>query len=324
MSSPKPLRPNNNNTRKVANRRQNKTVRNNILRKNAEALKLIQKIYNNLYNFKEINLHPNVKKRCGDCRDCIPYEPFLNGLHRSFYYIYHRWKRTPSPIENGPVHLTLTQLDKLRNIVLQVIQAAHEYFPNISDQERFIKISKALFDEEDINKFDNELKNYEEANPDKILRKGTKYAECAFPATSGLARLIPYLKYTNRQLKYIADYSDYQAIAPVAGMVIEHSLNFMNSNNPVAILTSTDDLKYYQENPTYDFKNFIVVKNEFFPPNIRPNSSEQPIIIFLRADRLLVTSFIIDAIQNRGIISIDKELAKLIGYRRGILNRLRH
>ena len=288
MRFPNPFR--RKNTRKANNRpKRNTTVRNNILRKNTEAHKLIE-------NARSIlNIYKNFRPQTCDIRspNKLPDEPFMSALNRSFVFLYQKMKRLP--ITNGPNRLTPAQKNELRETVRQALNTIPE------GNDKFEYLSRALFNI-DLDSFDTELKAYEDFSEDKIIKKGTRNAICAFSVSSYLRRLVPLLLYTDRQQQYLADYSEYMCRSPPTGDVVKS----LNSDACVLVSRSVKELTNFQNELGIEFKSFIIVKPQYFIPE-SPSG-----IIFLRADRLLATSFIIDALSNRGIVSIDKVLRKLL------------
>ena len=288
MRFPNPFR--RKNTRKANNRpKRNTTVRNNILRKNTEAHELIE-------NARSIlNIYTNFRPQTCDIRspNKLPDEPFMSALNRSFVFLYQKMKRLP--ITNGPNRLTPAQKNELRETVRQALNTIPE------GNDKFEYLSRALFNI-DLDSFDTELKAYEDFSEDKIIKKGTRNAICAFSVSSYLRRLVPLLLYTDRQQQYLADYSEYMCRSPPTGDVVKS----LNSDACVLVSRSVKELTNFQNELGIEFKSFIIVKPQYFIPE-SPSG-----IIFLRADRLLATSFIIDALSNRGIVSIDKVLRKLL------------
>lgn len=288
MRFPNPFR--RKNTRKANNRpKRNTTIRNNILRKNTEAHKLIE-------NARSIlNVYTNFRAQTCDIRspNKLPDEPFTSALNRSFVFLYQKMKRLP--ITNGPNRLTPAQKNELRETVREALNNIPE------ENDKFEYLSNTLFNT-DLEQFDTELKAYEDFSEDKIIKKGTRNAVCAFSVSSYLRRLVPLLLYTDRQQQYLADYSEYMCRSPPTGDVVKS----LNSDACVLVSRSVKELTNFQNELGVEFKSFIIVKPKYFIPE-SPSG-----ILFLRADRLLATSFIIDALSNRGIVSIDKVLGKLL------------
>lgn len=278
------------NTRRANNRpKRNTTVRNNILRKNTEAHELIE-------NTRSIlNVYTNFRPQTCDIRspNKLPDEPFMSALNRSFVFLYQKMKGLP--ITNGSNRLTSAQKTELR----ETVREASKTIPEGDD--KFEYLANRLFNTK-LDDFDAELKAYEDFSEDKIIKKGTRNAVCAFSVSSYLRRLVPLLLYTDRQQQYLADYSEYMCRSPPTGDIVRS----LNSDQCVLVAQSQKVLTNFQRELDVEFKSFIIVKPKYFIPE-SPSG-----ILFLRADRLLATSFIIDALSNNGIVSIDKVLRKLL------------
>lgn len=277
------------NSRKNSRRNVGKNSRNQIYKNYTNALELIENTHKILNTFS--NIRPSTCNISSPNK--LPDEPFMSALNRSFVFLYQKMKRLP--ITNGPNRLTPSQKNELRETVREALNA----IPEAND--KFEYLSRTLFNT-DLDSFDTELKTYEDFSEDKIIKKGTRNAICAFSVSSYLRRLVPLLLYTDRQQQYLADYSEYMCRSPPTGDVVRS----LNSDACVLVARSVKELTNFQNELGIEFKSFIIVKPQYFIPE-SPSG-----IIFLRADRLLATSFIIDALSNRGIVSIDKVLRKLL------------
>jgi hypothetical protein len=198
-------------------------------------------------------------------------ESFMQAYNRSLVFLYYKMKQIPIPEKKY-------QLES--NEKKELLNAIHS-FKEKGDHE---KMSLELFHTSK-DDFDKELIRYEKDVG--ILNYNTDYARRTYEVGRSFSGLMSLLGKSERQLQYIADYSD-------------HICNEKDINKYcISIVNNIDSYDALPDEGKT--KEYILVKKEFFP-----ESSTLPILINYK--RLPLISFLLDAFFNDGVIKITPEL----------------
>ena len=287
---------NNHNNRK-GNRNKNRNTRRITIGPNArvaknfaESLKIINQTKNELNTFTNF---VNYSKRTCDIQspNRLPDESFIDGLNRSFAFLYQKMKGLP--ISKKLRYISREQKEELRS----AIRSALDEIPD--DSERFSNLAQRVF-HTSIEKLDTELKLFENYSLDRIIDKGTTRAMCSMSVSSYLHRLVPLVLHTDREQQYLSDYSDYVC----SSFPSNKPLKSLDEEGCIAIARSKEDLSVMESELGNKFGAYIVVQPQFFVPDSKSG------VIFIKANRLLATSFIIDALTEKGIVATN--LQKLL------------
>jgi hypothetical protein len=264
--------------------------RNNITKNFENSLNILKRTK---YEINTFTNFVNYSKRTCDLKspNRLPDETFMEGLKRSISFLYQKMKGLP--ISKKMRHISPEQKEELRKSIRDILAN----IPEKSD--RFSILAQRLF-HTDIRKLDAELKAFEDYSLDKIIDKGTTRAKCSLSVSSYLHRLVPLILHTDKEQQYLADYSDYVC----SSFPTPEPLKSLDEEKCVAVARSKKELSSLENELGTKFGAFIVVKPQFFVPDSTSG------VIFLKANRLLAISFIIDALANKGIITTN--LQKLL------------
>jgi len=218
-------------------------------------------------------------------RPFIRDENFMEAYNRSLVFLYYKMKQQPIPA---------------RKFLLAQEETNELKFAVQGFEGDFEAMAQTLF-HEDIATLNNELADYEQHIPDRILNKGTNYQRCAFDISRSLPRLISLILKSDGMLKYIADYSDNVCNPTMNPMQPVTSLQ--SKTACVTVATSIEQLENFPEEGRSG--SYIIVDPKYFP-----DSSTVP--INLKVNRLLSISFIIDAFKNGGVKAIEPTLLSII------------
>jgi len=198
-------------------------------------------------------------------------ESFMQAYNRSLVFLYYKMKQIPIPEKKY-------QLES--NEKKELLNAIHSFKEKGNHEKMSLELFHTTKDD-----FDKELIRYEKDVG--ILNYNTKYARRTYEVGRSFSGLMSLLGKSERQLQYIADYSD-------------HICNEKDINKYCISIVNNID--------TYDAlpdegktKEYILVKKEFFP-----ESSTVPILINYK--RLPLISFLLDAFLNDGVLKITPEL----------------
>jgi len=198
-------------------------------------------------------------------------ESFMQAYNRSLVFLYYKMKQIPIPEKKY-------QLES--NEKKELLNAIHSF----KEKGNHEKMSLELFHTSKDN-FDKELILYEKGVG--ILNYNTDYARRTYEVGRSFSGLMSLLGKSERQLQYIADYSD-------------HICNEKDINK--YCISIVNNIESYDALPDEGkTKEYILVKKEFFP-----ESSTVPILINYK--RLPLISFLLDAFLNDGVLKITPEL----------------
>lgn len=261
-----------------------------IVKNFTESLKILNQTKHELNTFTNF---VDYSKRTCDIKspNRLPDESFIDGLNRSFAFLYQKMKGLP--ISKKLRYISREQKDELRSILRNTLDEIPD------DDEQFSNLAQRVF-HTSIEKLDTELKLFENYSLDRIIDKGTTHAKCSMSVSSYLHRLVPLILYTDREQQYLADYSDYVC----SSFPSQTPLKSFDEEGCIAIAHSKKDLSVMEDELGIKFGAYMVVKPQFFVPDSKSG------VIFIKANRFLATSFIIDALTQKGIVATN--LQKLL------------
>jgi hypothetical protein len=245
----------------------NKTISNYIKEKEEKKTGYLEKFRIEISDLSRKIKIEEAKTKLNESRT----ESFMQAYNRSLVFLYYKMKEIPIPEKKY-------QLES--NEKKELLNAIHS-FKEKGDHE---KMSLELFHTSK-DEFDKELIRYEKGVG--ILNYNTKYARRTYEVGRSFSGLMSLLGKSERQLQYIADYSD-------------HICNEKDINKYCKSIVN--NIESYDALPDEGkTKEYILVKKEFFP-----ESSTVPILINYK--RLPLISFLLDAFLNDGVLEITPEL----------------
>lgn len=231
-----------------------------------------------------VNEDKELCKKNSSLRPFLRDETFMEAFERSMIFLYYKMKGEPIPQDTK--HLSKDEMNELKF----AIQGFNGTFEEMSEE---------IFHQE-LHSLNQELSDYEQYLPERILNKGTNYQRCAYPVSTYLPRLVSLMIKSEGQLQYAADYSD--AVCSVSGNANDF-VTTLNSNTCITFAHSQSELDEYPEEVRA--KSYVILTPEFMPVE-----SSTPITI--KANRLLSLSFVIDAFKNGAIQSIEPTLLETL------------
>ena len=220
---------------------------------------------------------PNIPRRT------IKDEAYIDALKRVYVFFYYKLKGQDPP--KSQRFLTPTQEAEVRQVLLDADKEGK------SEDELVRELFQA-----DPSKFQGELSDWEEYQPDLFLNKNTPYERLAFPVAKSLARFIATIKRPPKNIQYTSNF-------------MVHQCEITNRDTPVKTLSddycftviTADNRAAFEEMKGSIYPvSYLLVKPEFFP---KASVSDGP--ISMSAKRLPFVSFLLDAFRQKGVLEIE-------------------
>jgi hypothetical protein len=249
-------------------------------------------------------------------REFFPeYEPYRDASERMFAYIYQKYKRQPYNPEE--IKLTVEQRTELKKAIYKQLKDVGALNGKLDD-DKLKQIMKKLFGletEEDIKEFNAEYVRVESTTPQYGPSAGLK----PLRPYSYLARLIPALLKSDRELQYTSNQEMYMC---VQSDLAKNTYRTLNSDDCVFITRSIPHLyRHLIGNPNIANVFYMVLNPLYFPVGPERTSGKtfntsinsrfnEPVSIKMKT--LGKISFIDDAFENNGLQLVHPRLGLLL------------
>lgn len=296
--------------KKIFTRKSQRTVQNWAKPKNlTQKKRRVDQKQKQIYNLREIKNKAKFKNPCDmnpNERPDLPDEQFLPALDRSIAFMYNKMY----PDSPKTFKISRQEKQKMRMVIYkarQEISADSEIY--------FEELATKLFgDKISLNKFNDELYKFEHypakfsdkftVYNGRVLNYGTNFKRCAYSVSGSLPRLISLIMKSDRQQQYMANHSD-----NICSLPSGNPITTLDSDECIYIIRDKEQLRMLEEGVASNtlLAPYILIDKMVFPVE---QHAQAPINI--KANRLLATSFIIDAFEKKMVYEVEASLANVL------------